>query len=130
MTTREILSRIARAYGLEPALLTAKNPRTGRTRQDIAVSHPRQLAAFILVDLKGRTLHGAGSDLGLSHTTVLYGVRKIRRILASGGPPAHALERFLADLQIEKKAPTRPRDRLLLPEETGELKKWQDPNAV
>lgn len=74
---RLILAAVAAVYGLDPKSLRAREPR-------YAVSHPRQVAAYLARRLTNLTLQRIANDLGyLDHTTVMYGDRAAQRRMSA-----------------------------------------------
>jgi chromosomal replication initiator protein len=71
---RDIETAVAAHFGL------TREEMRGMSRKR-AVARPRQVAMFLAREITGQSLPRIGQQFARDHTTVLYGVRKIARLM-------------------------------------------------
>ncbi len=84
----EILQVVAEHYGVSPAALKSK----GRSKEVVL---PRQVAMYLIRQITSASLPEIGAFFGgRDHTTVLYAIQKIDRLLGSDPELARTVEAF------------------------------------
>jgi chromosomal replication initiator protein len=84
----EILQVVAEYYGVSPAVLKSK----GRSKEVVL---PRQVAMYLIRQITSASLPEIGAFFGgRDHTTALYAIQKIDRLLGSDQELARVVESF------------------------------------
>ena len=89
-TPEEIVDRVSRAFGVDPAQVRGKAKSRG-------VSQARQAAMYILCRGQGLSANGAGKLFDRDHTTVLYALKSVDKKLQSDPAFADALEKLMPE---------------------------------
>jgi hypothetical protein len=93
---RNVMSVVANAYGFRADDLASPS----RTH---TLAFARQMAMYLAYEVTGRSSLVIGHILGRDHTTVLFGVRKIRRLRATDTTVADAVESLLCDMRVDRR---------------------------
>lgn len=91
---KHIMAKVAAFYGL--SVLDLKGP--FRTK---AVCLPRHVAFYLLKEVLGLSLPETGRVMNRDHTTVLHGIRQIKRLILIDGELASDIAHLEAQLIVE-----------------------------
>lgn len=74
MNPQELIEKVGREFGVEPALITGKS----KTKN---VMMARQVCMYLLCQEQGQTTSAAGKILGRDHSTVVYGIQRVEGMM-------------------------------------------------
>lgn len=75
VTVEKIIGEVARTYGVSPEDIRS-------SKQNAAVSQPRQIAMYIVREVTGMTMEKIGQEFGgRNHATVVYAISKVEKQL-------------------------------------------------
>ena len=82
---REIIRTVADYYNLKPGEITGK-------RRARSVVRPRQIAIFMAKMLTTKSLPDIGREFNRDHTTVIYSIQRVEKMIATDGTIAEDIE--------------------------------------
>lgn len=74
LAPQELIERVGREFGVEPALITGKS----KTKN---VMLARQVCMYLLCQEQGKTTTATGKLLGRDHSTVVYGIQRVEGMM-------------------------------------------------